>query len=658
MSTLPNINNNESQPFPKKNSSHLPSASPSKINSSIKKIKNNSKTIDIDSSPQKLRSNSPHKSINNDDDSFSKKYRVYKNDCFIFEPYSSNRAVTIPNKKDRFGYSIRTDGDLELISDPDMDKKFNGTKRSSVGPGHYDITVEHRKRNVINWKLGPEKENGEKPNKIRVTKTNQELEDLYIKNRPRYENYLNSNYINNNVLVNKSVDRIKNYLDRRDFKINMFNDKIYKNTNLGLKSTENLDYIDLTSIPNKGFKEASVSPGPGAYYYSDEFIIEPKNNKYQNFGSSVSRGLENKKEIKPIDNNNSNETNNINNRYLRNCIYSNPNIHNYYKNNNNNINSNNSCDKLRLSFFADSESIVNDNPNIILTNRLKNILNLEKESINRNKRIIHDLKIDVLKNYNKVKKNDSISKLGPGSYNPVGKISPEHKTSPIQNFGSLEKRFFTVGKEDFPGAGSYIALDNWERKPFSVMLKSNENNEKENNYKLKIFGYKEPNYEPAKKREENAFFGEEGGNESTPGVGKYHPEYTKSIEYDTRVNVNKTKSIKRPGFGSNEPRFYIFRNQINKKNGVGKYDLMFKLKELKQGKVPFNNSAAKDNIKNIGVIQEFNTIVGPGSYRKDSYFDWNKKTFNSMYKNKNINMTNLNNSNAYINKSNNNNNST
>ena len=32
-------------------------------------------------------------------------------------------------------------------------------------------------------------------------------------------------------------------------------------------------------------------PGPGAYYFSDEFKINPKKNKFQNFGSSVSRDL-------------------------------------------------------------------------------------------------------------------------------------------------------------------------------------------------------------------------------------------------------------------------------------------------------------------------------------------------------------------------------
>ena len=76
--------------------------------------------------------------------------------------------------------------------------------------------------------------------------------------------------------------------------LNKFKNKIFRNNYLGLKDYKyyNNDYINLMSLNYvKQKNEESNIPGPGTYNVSDEFIISLKKNKFQNFGSSVSRDL-------------------------------------------------------------------------------------------------------------------------------------------------------------------------------------------------------------------------------------------------------------------------------------------------------------------------------------------------------------------------------
>ncbi len=58
-------------------------------------------------------------------------------------------------------------------------------------------------------------------------------------------------------------------------------------------------------------------------------------------------------------------------------------------------------------------------------------------------------------------------------------------------------------------------------------------------------------------------------------------------------------------------------------NGVGEYNLVYPLKEIKQIGRPFLSSSLRVE-KKID-----NSNIGPGSYNKyDTFFEWNKKSYN------------------------------
>ena len=84
-----------------------------------------------------------------------------------------------------------------------------------------------------------------------------------------------------------------------------------------------------------------------------------------------------------------------------------------------------------------------------------------------------------------------------------------------------------------------------------------------------------------------------------------------------------------PAFGSREPRFHILKSQINSLNGIGRYNLIYPSKQTKQRLSPFIYSSSREDM-----IKNRNENVGPGSYNKfDTFFDWNKKTYNIKVKN-------------------------
>ena len=96
-------------------------------------------------------------------------------------------------------------------------------------------------------------------------------------------------------------------------------------------------------------------------------------------------------------------------------------------------------------------------------------------------------------------------------------------------------------------------------------------------------------------------------------------------ETDKENNINSKKINKnRPGFGSEEPRFYVFQSQINEFNGVGSYELN-PIKKNKENCIPFMSSDGRHKI----IKYDNNPLLGPGTYDKyNTFFDWNKKSYN------------------------------
>lgn len=160
----------------------------------------------------------------------------------------------------------------------------------------------------------------------------------------------------------------------------------------------------------------------------------------------------------------------------------------------------------------------------------------------------YKLKAKFLKEKNIIDKKKLHDNMGPGRYEPEEqKMKKENK---VGNFGFLEKRSFKLDfNSDKPWDCSYLPLEDWTKK-FSRKLK------------------------PIKKPENILFkFNEEINNKSETINEKNNEE---NPEKEIKINIKY--NIKRPGFGSDEPRFYIFQSQINESNGVGSYDLIPKRK--------------------------------------------------------------------------------
>ena len=542
------------------------------LNQSKKDIKeNNLNTIEYsitnkDNKFERIISGKSIKSLkSNCDISQSKTSNVYRNDSFNYEPFSSKRILTIPNQGNHFGYSIDDKGEIELLDDPDKNVKFNGTKNNSIGPGQYNVVMSPRKRFVMDWSRVSEEKNmkTEIKNKIKDVKEVKllsKLDNLYLSSNLNDE----KNDMNDNCSIsskNKSI----NYIDNIKLK-----NKIFRNNDVRMKDYKtDDDYINLTLLNYQKQKEESkIMPGPGAYHFTDEFNIIPKKNKFQNFGSSVSRDLL----YSP-------------NRKLSNSI------DNY----------------LKYSFFTDN--LQNDNK-YAPDKKIKN----EKLKLIQNSNFFKQkLKVEMLKEQSIKNKKELNDRLGPGTYEP--EIQKLTTSVGIENFGSLDKRKLTQGKADTPGAGAYIGLDDWSKKNVNY-FRTIETESSGKKYKLDML-----NYNQKINTEKN----DDKMNELNYKSDAY---YKQSIDHDNRVICSLNKNL--PAFGSREPRFHIFKSQINSLNGIGRYDLIYPLKQTKQRLSPFLYSSSREDM-----IKNRNENVGPGSYNKfDTVFDLNKKTYNIKVKNK------------------------
>ena len=443
---------------------------------------------------------------------------IYKSNSISLEPFSPRRVLTIPTQNYHFGYAVDEKGNMELLDDPDIMDKFNGTKNNSVGPDRYNIIPSPRKRLIIDWSKDLDDKNilnKNSRNNIKNIKLLSKLDDLFLTNvmknsRRNYNNEAKTELTKNNNLRIKDWKKEEEYI--RDKK---------------LKYEEQQN-------------EEKALVGPGSYNLSDEFIISPKKNKFQNFGSSKSRNMDSIKK----------EKNNI------------------------------IEDNIKYYFLIDN-------------NRENKSENNDKKNLYKNSKFFtYKLKAQLLKEKSMFDKKKIEENLGPGRYEiEVPKIRKENK---IENFGSLEKRKFHYNNKEGPWDCSYIPLEDWTKK-----FKKNIEIEKK---KENIFKYFDD-------------FSDNIGHKIQEMPVQKPEEEIKKI-----INYNKY----RPGFGSNEPRFYIFKSDINIFNGVGSYNLI-PMKKNKAQYAPFIYSSKRHNV----VKKDNNPQLGPGTFNKfDTFFQWNKKSFN------------------------------
>ena len=215
----------------------------------------------------------------------------------------------------------------------------------------------------------------------------------------------------------------------------------------------------------------------------------------------------------------------------------------------------------------------------------------------------------------------STSSLGPGSYN-ITKVDLYKKKS-FNKFGnfSCEKRFPDIFKSydqrknasnNTPGPGDYDIGDLWKKKL-----------EKKQKRLIFVNAEKEIKKQLDKKRRE-----------SKPDFNKYqNANMINIIQSNVNSRINPYSSKHNP-FLSGLGRFKFEGDTEQKARvGPGQYDLAKNIgKDYSKSTIvaPFNSNQEKD--KGYGsYMNETNSLVSPQEYQQDSYFDWNKKSFNIMF---------------------------
>ena len=204
---------------------------------------------------------------------------------------------------------------------------------------------------------------------------------------------------------------------------------------------------------------------------------------------------------------------------------------------------------------------------------------------------------------------------GPGTYNPkiIKAIESNKFNNKTNTFNFRSKRFGTAGSDfkwkiSIPGPGSYI-------NPYTATGTSNTlliNGLYLNIRKGKeILKPKSKETIPLKKPDN-----------IVPGVGSFNPGLVTSIAYNNRKKAKFANDKRNVAFNSAIQRE---NKKVYKSNvGPGYYYHPKQFKE-KQINPPFLQSSTKfKKDKNIFGL-------GPGFYESRSYFDWNKKSFNSLF---------------------------
>ena len=213
------------------------------------------------------------------------------------------------------------------------------------------------------------------------------------------------------------------------------------------------------------------------------------------------------------------------------------------------------------------------------------------------------------------------TQIGPGAYNPSISYDKNKKENPIQNFNSLAQRFI-VNKDSimFPGVGTYSTIDSYSPKKtyFKSIVPPNITQRHLNG----ISAY------TIQETKDKVFYDKH----KQPCVGEYYPEINNSIEYNNFKITQKYNNGNKPCFNYAEKRFFEPKRKYEDENQVGKYNLSLKEKEMTQQMSPFSSNVERDDI-NYFLPDNRNKKkqIGPGSYRYDSYFDWNQKSYNILF---------------------------
>ena len=256
----------------------------------------------------------------------------------------------------------------------------------------------------------------------------------------------------------------------------------------------------------------------------------------------------------------------------------------------------------------------NEKIKIAKSKSLKDLNNIKLSNI----KIFFKSKEDIIKENYILEKKLLNSKIGPGMYDTFQTNKQEGKNA--DNFGSSEVRFpISLSSESItPGPEMYFNNDFEIKKPINNHSYIPKNIIKDNlkgisKFKINIFKEEIKN----EKRK-------------SPSVGDYFPEKYNSIEYTNQKIRNKNKILKHNLNNNNNIKLQKIKLIESKKENKLDNNNNFNYPELNEQKAPFLSNDIRKEFEKME-SKDINYDVGPGSYLVDSYFDWNKKSYNLLF---------------------------
>jgi len=522
-------------------------------------------------------------------------------------PLSPFRIATIPSKNFCYGFDVNQEGELYVKDDPDKDIRFSGDVKNSVGPGNYEI--DNNKiwnKNLVPWeKLS--KSNRNLPFESSENQKNKTISITYTHSNTNsnYNNYLNSphnffsptnkkqstilnisnGYVFSNIQSpNHNFIQTKNEVLISNQKQKYEKDKIFKH--IRDKRQKLLEIkISKGNFEDELFNKHILNQEPGPGYYSPENVKDSFKQfkvpeKFQHFGSNSLR-------------------------------FSDPNLTEQHS------------DVGPGAYFRDDQKLAKKKmKNFLKDQNFSSNIQGHREDIKKERFETLEARIGINGIINQHKLANLEFTPGPGDYQTQNENLVKRSFSNLSLFGSLEKRFNDNIPNPTPGPGSYIGMPKVE----SV------NHVKFPTRPKKIIVKKEENLQP-----DLSIFPKEEMEEiipctTSPGVGTYSPEVVVSLGYKVAKNVHKFNNSSAP-FNTMERRFQDKnKNSVTENVGPGIYYKDQTEKKLMMNLIhnspPFNTSAER---KYTNEDRNIPGDSGPGSYNLNSYFDWNKKSFNVQF---------------------------
>ncbi len=428
---------------------------------------------------------------------------------------NKQKIESIPAKNNAFGYDYDEYGNLVKNEDPLRDKKFNGNKIDSVGPGNYEIVKDKDwvKKGTLAWSKNPSH-----------TQNNFFKRDIKKNNNNLDKNRSISPESKSNIIFNKTGI--------------MFN-----NNNKYLNTTDNFNnnIIDDSVVKAEKFNENNKQN-----FHSKTFYALTRQKKMRNFTSSKNKimsatmRLKKKYDIDPEINNNSINT------FENEHIYNTKNFQHFKS--------------LKKRFSHSFEIEKKEIPE--LRTETDQMLKFFKDKNKRRKEILLMNHTNKLFDRGYLLKNKQIdNNPGPGYYLEecmYTSFKPQPLPEERQIFGSISQRFPYLKTADTMGPGSYFRED----------LKIEKNKQKSIKEKImipqlnKLKSCKKPI-----KVEHNIL----------PGPGDYRPEKPKKRIMTANTTANfgsKEPRFKKnteiiPGPGSYKNADYWVNKGDNKNEGNG-----------------------------------------------------------------------------------------